>query len=69
MDSFRVEIEEIVNREARAWDNQVIDILISIFNPNMVWPFPKTPQSHDPIKWVLELGRYNYNRWKNRWQE
>jgi ketosteroid isomerase-like protein len=33
----------------------------------MVWPWPKTPQSHDPVDWVLEWGRYNYNRWRKGW--
>ena len=61
------EIEEIVNRETRAWDTQDIELLMSIFHPDMVWPWPRTPQSHDPMDWVLEWGRYDYNRWKNGW--
>lgn len=35
----------------------------------MVWPWPRTPESHDPMDWVLEWGRYNYERWKKGWQE
>ena len=65
--NIRNEIEEIVNRETRAWDTQDVDLLMSIFHPDMVWPWPKTPQSHDPIDWVLEWGRYDYHRWKNGW--
>lgn len=66
---IRKEIEEIVNRETRAWDTQDVDLLMTIFHPDMVWPWPRTPQSHDPIDWVLEWGRYNYNRWRNGWLE
>jgi len=61
------EIEEIVNRETRAWDTQDVDLLMTIFHPDMVWPWPKTPQSHDPIDWILEWGRYDYHRWRNGW--
>lgn len=63
------EIEEIVNRETKAWDTKDVDLLMTIFHPDMVWPWPRTPQSHDPIDWVLEWGRYDYERWKNGWLE
>ncbi|MHA2038528.1 MAG: hypothetical protein ACW98X_19005 [Promethearchaeota archaeon] len=63
----RKEIIEIVNRETKAWDTQDIDLLMTIFHPDMVWPWPRTPQSHDPIDWVLEWGRYNYDRWSKGW--
>ncbi|AFU58082.1 putative cytochrome c biogenesis protein [Candidatus Nitrososphaera gargensis Ga9.2] len=33
----------------------------------MVWPWPKTPSSHDPVDWVLELGRFDYQRWQKGW--
>ncbi|MCI0486890.1 MAG: nuclear transport factor 2 family protein, partial [Blastocatellia bacterium] len=63
------EIEEIVNRETRAWDSQDADLLMTVFHPDMVWPWPRTPASHDPTDWVMELGRYDYARWKSGWQE
>jgi len=63
------QIEEIVNRETRAWDTQDVDLLMTIFHGDMVWPWPRTPQSHDPIDWIFELGRYDYERWKSSWQE
>jgi ketosteroid isomerase-like protein len=65
----RLEIEEIVNRETRAWDTQDVNLLISIFHPDMVWPWPRTPTSHDPMDWVMVLGRFNAPRWKQGWQE
>lgn len=64
---IRKEIEEIINRETKAWDTQDADLLLTIFHPDMVWPWPKTPQSHDPMDWVLEWGKYNYDRWRTLW--
>ena len=63
------EIEDIVNRETLAWNTQDVELLISIFHPDMVWPWPKDPQAHDPMDWIIEWGRYDYDRWKNGWQE
>ena len=36
------EIEEIVNREKRAWDTRDAELLLTVFHPDMVWPWPKT---------------------------
>ncbi|HEY6046549.1 MAG TPA: hypothetical protein VIU65_08100 [Pyrinomonadaceae bacterium] len=69
MNNIRKEIEEIVDRETRAWDTQDVDLLMTIFHPDMVWPWPRTPQSHDPMDWVIVWGRYDYERWKRGWQE
>lgn len=69
MDSIRKEIEEIVNRETRAWDKQDVDLLMTIFHPDMVWPWPRTPRSHDPMDWIFVLGRYDCQRWKRSWQK
>jgi ketosteroid isomerase-like protein len=66
---LKTEIEEIVNRETRAWDTQDADLLLTIFHPDMVWPWPRTPQSHDPMDWVIVWGRYDYDRWKSGWQQ
>lgn len=62
------EIEEIVNRETRAWDTQDVDLLMTVFHPDMVWPWPPTAQDHDPLDWVLEWGRYDETRWGEGWQ-
>ena len=34
------EIQEMVDRETRAWDSQDAEALVSIFHPDMVWPWP-----------------------------
>ncbi len=63
------EIEEIVHRETRAWNTRDVDLLLTIFHPDMVWPWPRTTQSHDPMDWVMELGRFDRERWKRGWQD
>jgi ketosteroid isomerase-like protein len=69
MEKVTKEIEEIVNRETRAWDTKDVDLLLTIFHPDFVWPFPRTPHSHDPIEWYFVLGRYDPQRWKKFYQE
>jgi len=69
MEDVKTQIEEIVNRETRAWDTQDVDLLMTVFHQDMVWPWPRTPHSHDPMDWVIEWGRYDYERWKNDWQK
>ena len=59
----------MVNRETRAWNTRDVELLMTIWHPDMVWPWPRTPQSHDPLDWVLECGRYDYERWKRGWQK
>ena len=69
MTKKETEIAEIVNRETKAWDNQDVDLLISIFHPDMVWPWPRTPQSHNPMDWDLVLGKFDKERWSKGWQD
>ena len=69
MEDIKKKITEMVNRETRAWDTQDVESFMSILHPYMVWLWPRTIQSHDPMDWVLEIGRYNYERWKKQWQE
>jgi len=63
------EIKEIVDRETRAWDTQDLDLLLTVFHPDMVWPWPPHNRAHDPMEWVLEWGRFDEKRWRRGWQE
>lgn len=63
------EIVEIVNRETRAWDTQDAELLVSIFHPDMTWPWPPSGQHHDPVDWIFVMGRYDRERWRASWQE
>lgn len=69
MSDVKDEIREIVDRETRAWDTRDLNLLMSVFHPDMVWPWPPNPQAHDPMHWVLEWGRYDDRRWRRGWQE
>jgi hypothetical protein len=62
------EVREVVNRETRAWDTQNVDLLLSVFHPDMVWPWPLTYTSVDPVDWRLKMGRFDANRWRSRYQ-
>jgi len=63
------EILEIVNRETGAWDAKDVNLLITVFHPDMVWPWPPSSDAHDPMKWVMVLGRFDAPRWKKVWQD
>ncbi len=62
-------IKEIVDRETHAWNTKDVELLLSVFHPDMVWPWPPTADHHDPSGWIFWAGRYNYDRWKRNWQE
>jgi ketosteroid isomerase-like protein len=62
------EIQEMVDRETAAWDCQDADGLVSLFHPDMVWPWPPDARAHDPAAWVFPQGRYNRERWKAGWE-
>ena len=63
------EIREIVDRETRAWNTKDVELLLTVFHPDMVWPWPPNADAHDPIEWVLEQGRFNRERWRRGWQD
>ena len=50
------EIKEIVHRGTQAWDRQDLDKLMTIFHQDMVWPWPRTPHSRNPLDWIYEIG-------------
>jgi ketosteroid isomerase-like protein len=61
------EIQAMVDRETSAWDCQDAEALVSLFHPDMVWPWPPDARAHDPAAWVFPQGRYNRDRWKAGW--
>jgi ketosteroid isomerase-like protein len=66
--SAQDEIQAMVDRETAAWDSQDAQALVSLFHPDMVWPWPNNPNDHDPINWICPMGRFNANRWRDSWQ-
>ncbi len=67
--SVAAEIQEMVDRETRAWDAQNAAALVAIFHPDMVWPWPRDALAHDPNGWVFPFGRFDRARWQAAWQE
>jgi hypothetical protein len=63
------EIGEIVDRETLAWNTQDVDLLLSVFHPDMVWPWPATYTSVDPVEWRLVIGRFDADRWGRLYTE
>ncbi len=63
------EIREIVSRETEAWDTKNVDLLLTIFHPDFVWVWPRNSKTHDPIDWVIELGKFDYQRWKKIYKQ
>lgn len=62
-------IEALVHRETRAWNTRDLDLLLSVFHPDMVWPWPPHSRAHDPMEWVIPWGRYDEKRWRAGWGE
>jgi ketosteroid isomerase-like protein len=62
-------IREIIDRETRAWDTQDVALLLSVFHPDMVWAWPRTYTSVDPVEWRLVLGRFDPVRWRQRFED
>ncbi|HVR42790.1 MAG TPA: nuclear transport factor 2 family protein [Thermoanaerobaculia bacterium] len=69
MQTIEDEIRSMVDRETAAWNARDADGLVSLFHPDMVWPWPPDAHSHDPASWVFPLGRYDRERWKRGWEE
>lgn len=65
----RAAIQEIVDRETRAWDTQDVDLLLSVFHPDMVWPWPPASDAHDPAEWIWGMGRFDDQRWRRVYEE
>jgi hypothetical protein len=56
-------IREVIDRETRAWDTQDVQLLLSVFHPDMVWAWPRSYDCFDPVDWELPLGKFDAARW------
>lgn len=63
------EIRAMVDAETAAWNARDADALVSLFHSDTVWPWPPDASAHDPVTWVMPLGRFNKERWKQSWQQ
>ena len=57
------EIQEIVDRESRAFETADTELMLSCYHPDMVWAWPPHARAYDPMDWVMRMGRFNYDRW------
>jgi hypothetical protein len=62
-------VREIVDRETRAWDTQDVELLLSVFHPDMVWAWPRSYTSVDPVDWRLVIGRFDPERWRGVYED
>ena len=69
MADIKAKIQELVDFETNAWNTKNPDLFLSIIHPDMVWPWPPHQNAHNPVHWVFELGRFNYERWRKNWQD
>lgn len=69
MNSAEKQIRALVDAETSAWDARDAAALAGLFHPDTVWPWPPNSAAHDPIHWIMPLGRYDRERWIRIWQE
>ena len=67
-DALLAEIQHMIDTETRAWDSQDPELLVSIFHPDMVWPWPPDNTAHNPLEWEFIQGRFNRDRWRDGWR-
>jgi ketosteroid isomerase-like protein len=69
MNTTEKQIKALVDAETAAWDARDADALVSLFHPDTVWPWPPHSAAHDPMQWVMPMGRFDRERWRRAWQE
>jgi ketosteroid isomerase-like protein len=69
MPTVEDEIGCMVDLETAAWDARDAEALVSLFHPDTVSPWPPNASAHDPLTWVMPLGRFDRERWKHSWQQ
>lgn len=60
---IKKEIQKMVDRETKAWNTEDVSLLLSIFHPDMAWPFPPGGQCHDPETWIWVLPQFDKGSW------
>jgi ketosteroid isomerase-like protein len=60
-------IEEMVHREAQAWDERDVDLLLSTFHPDLVWVWPADGEAGDLTATKLQVSRFDPDRWHQGW--
>ena len=63
------QIQALIDLETKGWNTKNPDLFLSIIHPDTIWPWPPTPDDHDPVNWIFELGRFDRDRWRRNWQD
>ena len=59
------EIIEIIERESRAFETADAELMLTIYHPDMVWAWPPHAKAHDPMEWIMRVGRFDYEMARN----
>lgn len=68
MASAEQEIRAMIDRETQAWTDRDADLLMTLFHPAMVWSWPQTNDSLDPLAWDVEVSLFS-SGWLEGWRE
>ena len=69
IEAVKRRIQELVDLETEGWNTKNPDLFLSMIHLDMVWPWPPTPDAHDPAEWVFVMGRFDRERWRKNWQD
>ena len=69
MNEAEEQIRALVDAETAAWNARDAQALAALFHPDTVWPWPPHSRAHDPMQWVMPLGRYDRERWTRSWRD
>jgi hypothetical protein len=69
MKTTEIAIRHMVDLETEAWNKRDSEALVSLFHPDMIWPWPPDAKAHDPESWIFPYGRFNRERWKASWDQ
>ncbi len=68
MSTLDQQIRALVDAETAAWNARDAQALVSLFHPDTVWPWPPDCAAHDPMQWIMPMGRFDRERWCRSWQ-
>jgi ketosteroid isomerase-like protein len=68
MSTVDQQIRALVDAETAAWNACDAQALVSLFHPDTVWPWPPDAAAHDPMQWIMPMGRFDRERWRRSWQ-
>lgn len=65
--SATARIKELVERETQAWNEGDVDLLLSLFHPDLIWIWPASGYAGDLLASQLQVSRFDPDRWQAGW--